>query len=370
MGPLHGLRVVEFAGIGPGPMAGMLLADMGADVVLVERPRAPTTTPAAPTLLDPGRFTLTHRGKRSVALDLKQADGRAAALGLIERAEVLIEGFRPGVMERLGLGPEACLARNNGLVYARMTGWGQTGPLAQRAGHDLNYAALSGALDLGRYAGEGRPWMPPTLLGDMGGGAMPLAFGIVCGVLEARRSGRGQVVDAAICDSTALLASLLRGVRAADPHAARVLDGSAPFYNVYQCADAAWISVGALEPQFYAELLARLDLRDVDPAAQMDHTRWPALCERFAAVFATRTQAQWCAVFEGSDACFAPVLTLETADAHAHAHARAASLEVEGLRQAAPAPRFSATPGQVRSGPPAPGLHTEEVLREWGVFPA
>jgi len=364
MGPLQGLRVVEFAGIGPGPMAGMLLADMGADVVLIERPRAPTTTP---TLLDPGPYTLTHRGKRSVALDLKHADGLAAAAGLVARAEVLIEGFRPGVMERLGLGPEVCLARNPRLVYARMTGWGQTGPLAQRAGHDLNYAALCGALDLGRYAGEGRPWMPPTLLGDMGGGAMPLAFGIVCGVLEARRSGRGQVVDAAICDGTAVLASLLRGVRAADPRAACVLDGSAPFYNVYQCADAAWISVGALEPQFYAELLACLELRDVDPAAQMDQTQWPALRARFAAVFATRTQAQWCAVFDGSDACFAPVLTLEAADGHAHAQARAATVAVDGVRQAAPTPRFSVTPGEVRSGPPVPGAHTEEVLRAWGV---
>lgn len=363
MGPLHGLRVVEFAGIGPAPMAGMLLADMGADVALVERPRVLNDKP---TLLDPGRFALTHRGKRSVALDLKQPDGLAAAHRLIDRADVLIEGFRPGVMERLGLGPEVCLVRNPKLVYARMTGWGQTGPLAPRAGHDLNYAALCGALDLGRYAGNGRPWMPPTLLGDMGGGALPLAFGIVCGVLDAKRNGQGQVIDAAICDGAALLATLLRGVRAADPQGARVLDGSAPFYNVYRCADEAWISVGALEPQFYAELLARLELHDVDPTQQMDQAQWPALCERFAAVFATRTQTQWCAVFEGSDACFAPVLTLEAAARHPHALARAANLDVDGVLQAAPAPRFSATPAEVRSAPPWPGQHTDAVLRDWG----
>ncbi len=366
-GPLQGLRVLEFKGIGPAPMAGMLLADLGADVVLVDRPRPDAGFNSAPTLLDPGRFTLTERGKRSVALDLKQADGVEQALALVARAEVLIEGFRPGVMERLGLGPEPCFTRNPELVYARMTGWGQTGPWAQRAGHDLNYAALSGALDLGRYAGTERPWMPPTVLGDMGGGALPLAFGIVCALLETRRSGRGQVIDAAICDATGTLATLLRGVRAAAPAAARVLDGSAPFYNVYACADGAWISLGALEPRFYAELLARLGLRDVDPAAQMDQAQWPALRARFAALFATRSQAQWCEVFEGSDACFAPVLALEAAAAHPHLRARAATLDVEGIRQAAPVPRFSATPGRVRGGPPVPGAHTAEVLRAWGV---
>ncbi len=364
MGPLHGMRVVEFAGIGPGPMAGMMLADMGADVVLIERPRI---APARPTLLEPGRYALTHRGKRSIALDLKQADAVATATELIARAEVLIEGFRPGVMERLGLGPEPCLARNPRLVYGRMTGWGQCGPLAQAAGHDINYAALAGALDLGRHGGDGPPWLPPTLVGDMGGGAMMLAFGLVCGVLEARRSGQGQVVDAAISDGAALLGTLLCGVRAADRQAARVLDGSAPFYNVYRCADGAWISFGALEPQFYAQMLAGLGLHDVDPAAQMDGAAWPALRDRIGAIVAQRSSADWCAVFEGCDACFAPVLDVDAVPAHAHHLARASFVEIDGVTQPAPAPRLARTPGAIRRGPPAPGGDARSVLRDWGV---
>lgn len=368
MGPLTGLRVVEFAGIGPGPMAGMMLADMGADVVLIERPSA-DSHPAAPTLLNLGRHAVTNRGKRSIVLDLKQPDAVATALALIARADALIEGFRPGVMERLGLGPAACHARNPKLVYGRMTGWGQSGPLAHAAGHDLNYVALAGGLDLGRHGGTGRPWIPPTLVGDMGGGAMLLAFGLVCGVLEARNSGRGQIVDAAISDGAALLASLICGAKAAGVWSGaggNLLDGSAPFYDVYRCADDCWIAFAALEPQFHAQLIARLGLDSEDPASQHDVQHWPDLRARIAERIAQKTRAQWCELFEGTDACFAPVLDLDEAPRHAHNRARGSFVEIDGIVQPAPAPRFDRTPGRVGAPPPRPGEHTADILRDWG----
>lgn len=365
-GPLHGLRVIEFAGIGPGPFCGMMLADMGAEVILVERPR-PVELAHRPTLLDLGCYSVTHRGKRSIALDVKKPEAVRALLDLIETADALIEGFRPGVMERLGLGPEACLARNPRLVYGRMTGWGQHGPLAQAAGHDVNYAALSGLLALGRKGTDGTPWIPPTIVGDMGGGAMFLAFGMVCALLEARGSGRGQVVDAAITDGAAVLGALVQGANAAGLWSDdNVLAGDAPFYNVYRCADGRWISLGPIEPQFYAVLRDRLGLTGAEWDAQYDSARWPALQERLAAIFAGRTRDEWCALLEGCDACFAPVLELDEAPQHPHNRAREAFADINGVVQPAPAPRFDRTPGRIGGPPPVRGADTEAVLRDAG----
>jgi alpha-methylacyl-CoA racemase len=361
-GPLAGLRVVEFAGIGPGPFCGMMLADMGAEVILVERPGPPAQRP---TLLDLGRYSITHRGKRSIALDLKKPAAVEAALRLIEAADALIEGFRPGVMERIGLGPEACLSRNPKLVYGRMTGWGQTGPLAQSAGHDINYAAVAGTLAIGRKGADGVPWVPPTIAGDMGGGAMFLAFGIVCGMLEARRSGKGQVVDAAIADGAATLGALISGVDAAGLWSGNVLRGDAHFYNVYRCADGRWITLGPLEPQFYQVLREKLGLSDADWEAQYDAARWPALRARLADIFAGKTRDEWCALLEGCDACFAPVLELDEASAHPHNVARGTFVVVDGVTHPAPAPRFSRTPGAA-SASPQRGADGAAVLRECG----
>jgi alpha-methylacyl-CoA racemase len=365
-GPLAGLRVVEFAGIGPAPFCGMMLADMGAEVILVERPRA-IDPYAKPTLLDLGRFTVTHRGKRSLALDLKDPAAIDTALALIDTADALIEGFRPGVMERLGLGPEVCLARNPKLVYGRMTGWGQTGPLAQSAGHDINYVALSGLLDLGRKGPDGTPWVPPTVVGDMAGGAMFLVVGVLAALFEAQRSGAGQVVDAAITDGAAVLGALIHGANAAGlwQHN-NVLSGEAHFYNVYRCADGKWLSLGSIEPPFYRALGEALGLNDADWQAQYDPARWPALHARLEAIFATRTREDWCALFEGSDACVAPVLSLDEAPDHPHNRAREAFIEVDGVSQPAPAPRFSRTPGSVGGAVQAPGADNEALLRELG----
>lgn len=366
-GPLAGLKVVEFAGIGPGPFCGMMLADMGAEVVLVERPHSGAGGEHKPTLLDLGRYSVTHRGKRSIALDIKQPAAVATALGLVASADALIEGFRPGVMERIGLGPEVCLARNPRLVYGRMTGWGQSGPLAQAAGHDINYVALSGLLALGGKGADGPPWVPPTIVGDMAGGAMFLAFGIACGLLEARRSGRGQVVDAAVTDGAALLGALIHGVAAAGLWApGNLLQGDAHFYNVYRCADGGWVSLGPIEPQFYAVLRDKLGLADADWDAQYDPGRWPALRARLAAVFASKPRDEWCALLEGCDACFAPVLELDEAAAHPHNQARQAFVRIDGIDQPAPAPRFSRTPGVAAAPPPRRGADSEAVLRDWG----
>jgi alpha-methylacyl-CoA racemase len=368
MGPLAGLRVVEFAGIGPAPFCGMLLADLGADVILVQR-KVPNANTSGVSFFNLGRYALYHRGKDAVALDLKNAEGVATALQLAGKADVLIEGFRPGVMERMGLGPEACLARNPKLVFGRMTGWGQTGPLAHVAGHDINYLALSGALSLGARPGEA-PWAPPTLVGDMGGGGLLLALGIVAAVLEARNSGKGQVVDAAIVEGAALLTMIVRSLSAAGIWSSgpgtNVLDSGAPFYDTYRCADGKWISVGAIEPQFCAVLLEQCGLPPLDSVTQFDVAQWPERKAVLTRLFATRTRDEWCAVLEGTDACFAPVLDIAEAPAHPHNQARESFVELDGVTQPAPAPRFSRTPAEVRSGPQAAGRAPDALLGRWG----
>jgi len=359
-GPLKGVRVVEFAGIGPGPFCCMLLSDMGAEVVRIERKGARTF-----------RKDATARGRRSVALDMKQAGDVEVALALIEKTDALVEGFRPGVMERLGVGPEAALARNPRLVYGRMTGWGQFGPLAQAAGHDINYIALSGALHAIGRKGEA-PAPPLNLVGDYGGGALYLAMGICAALFEAQRSGQGQVIDAAITDGTASLMSVMYSLRASgvwsDERDANLLDGGAHFYNTYETADGKFVSIGPIEPQFYALLLEKLGLKD-DAAfgAHMVKTEWPALSQKIAAVFKAKTRDEWTALLEGSDACYAPVLTMAEAPAHPHNVARQTFVEIDGLVQPAPAPRFSRTPSAVQGAPREPGADTEKVLADWGI---
>jgi alpha-methylacyl-CoA racemase len=366
-GPLAGIRVIEMVGLGPCPFAAMMLADMGAEVIRIDRKPAPGAPNPFPMLGT--KFDVMARGRRSLALDLKHPNAREVVLQLVEQADVLLEGFRPGVMERLGLGPDACRERNRRLVYGRVTGWGQDGPLAQAAGHDLNYIALSGMLHaMGRA--EGPPAPPLNLVGDFGGGAMMLAFGVVCAVLEARGSGQGQVVDAAMTDGTALLGAMMYGLRAhgswRDARAANLLDGGAPFYDTYACADGRFVSIGAIEPQFYARLLALAGATDPVFEAQMDEARWPELKARFAALFATRTRDEWCALLEGTDACFAPVLDMAEAPRHPHNAARGTFVDIGGVTQPAPAPRFSRTAPSVGSAPSAPGEHTEDVLADWG----
>ncbi|MCC6609906.1 MAG: CoA transferase [Burkholderiales bacterium] len=368
MGPLHGIRIVEFAGIGPAPFGGMLLADMGADVIVIDRKRPPGEPPAVPHFAR-GRAAIAMRGKRSAAIDLRKPEGRAAALRLLAAADALLEGYRPGVMERLGLGPEVCLAHNPRLVYARMTGWGQTGPLASAAGHDVNYAALTGALHCGAR-GDGPPWAPPTLVADFGGGGMFLAFGVACGILEARRSGKGQVVDAAMIDGAALMLHGLYAFKAAGRWSSapgtNLLDSAAPFYDTYQCADGRWITLGAIEPPFYGLMLEKLGLAG-DPlfADQFDETQWPARKRRITDVIRGKTRDEWCALLEGTDVCFAPVLDLDEAPRHAHNAARETFVEIEGVMQPAPGPRFSRTPGAIRGAPP-PATHTAAALADWG----
>ncbi len=358
-GPLAGLKVLEFAGIGPGPFACMLLADLGADVVRVDRTGGAGRLPK----------DVMVRGRRSVSLDLKQPAAIAACLDLVAAADVLVEGFRPGVMERLGLGPEPALARNPKLVYGRMTGWGQAGPLSPTAGHDIDYLAVSGAL--GAIGLEDKPIPPLNLVADFGGGAMYLVMGVLAAVLHVKAGGEGQVVDAAMTDGAASLTTMSHGMRAAgmwsDRRASNLLDGGAPFYDTYRCKDGGWIAVGCIEPQFYAAFLQGLG---IDPASlphQMDMSQWPATKARFAEVIATRTREEWEAAFAGADACVAPILSLGEAPAHPHNVAREAFIELDGVVQPAPAPRFSKTPGAVRWGVPLPGAHTDEVLRDWGV---
>ena len=368
MGPLSGLRVLEFEAIGPGPFAGMMLADMGADVLLVDR------TEDAQLGLARERWTdVMLRGRRSVTLDLKTAGGVQAALQLADQADALIEGFRPGVMERLGLGPEVIHARNPKLVYGRVTGWGQSGPLAARAGHDINYIALAGVLGAIGRAGQA-PVPPLNLVGDFGGGGMLLAFGIACGVIEARSSGRGQVVDAAMVDGASLLSTMFAGMRAAhtwhDERGVNVLDSGAPWYDSYATADGQYVAIGAIEPKFYAELIDRLGVDAPTLPAQYDRARWPELRERFAAAFRGKTRDEWCAVFEESDACFAPVLSFAEAADHPHNLARQRNVNVAGVDQPAPAPMFDRTPGAVRRGPPERGAMGREALADWGFEPA
>ncbi|HXF47513.1 MAG TPA: CaiB/BaiF CoA-transferase family protein [Burkholderiaceae bacterium] len=364
MGPLTGIRVVEVAAIGPGPMCAMLLADLGADVVRIDR-----LEPSGLGVAMAPRFDVTARNRRSIALDLKHPEGRAAALRLIERADVLIEGFRPGVAERLGVGPQDCLARNPRLVYGRMTGFGQDGVLAQAAGHDLNYIALSGAL--AAIGPRGAAPVPPlNLVGDYGGGALYLAFGILAALVERNRSGQGQVVDAAMVEGAASLMAMFYGLHAAGTwrteRGSNLLDGGAPFYSVYETADGQYVSVAALEPKFFAELAQRIGLDDEFVAKQYDVQTWPRLRARLAEIFRSRTRDAWCALLEGSDACFAPVLSMQEAPRHPHNVSRGVFVEIDGYPQPAPAPRFSRTPAAVPKPPPAIGAHTDDVLREAG----
>ncbi|AZM58783.1 MULTISPECIES: CaiB/BaiF CoA transferase family protein [unclassified Streptomyces] len=359
-GPLTGVRVVELAGIGPGPFAAMLLADLGADVVRVDRPGGPGLG------IDPA-LDVTNRNKRSVIVDLKDTDGPARVLDLVERADVLIEGYRPGVAERLGVGPGDCHARNPRLVYGRMTGWGQHGPLADRAGHDIAYIALTGTLGLIGGPDE-PPAVPANLLGDYAGGSLYLVVGVLAALHHARATGTGQVVDAAIVDGTAHLSTMIHGMLAAgawqDRRGANLLDGGCPYYGTYETADGGHMAVGALEPRFYAEFLRLLGIEDQE-AAHADVSRWPALRERVAARFRERTREAWTAVFEGTDACVAPVLSLREAPHHPHLAARGTFTDHDGITQPAPAPRFSATPATVRTGPARPGAHTDDVARDW-----
>jgi alpha-methylacyl-CoA racemase len=366
-GPLAGIRVIEMVGLGPCPFAAMMLADMGAEVVRIDRkavPGAPNPFPMLGT-----KYDVMARGRRSLALDLKQPAAREVVLRLIEKSDIVLEGFRPGVMERLGLGPDVCQARNAALVYGRITGWGQHGPLAQAAGHDINYIALTGMLHaMGRA--DAPPAPPLNLVGDFGGGAMMLAFGVVCAVLEARKSGQGQVVDAAMTDGAALLGAMMYGLRAhgswSDQRGANMLDGGAHFYDTYACADGKFISIGAIEPQFYALLLKLAAIDDPDFDAQMDTRAWPGLTEKFAAVFATRSRDGWCQLLEGTDVCFAPVLDMGEAPQHPHNVARGTFVEVGGVTQPAPAPRFSRTAPEIGSTPALPGQHGRAVLGDWG----
>ncbi|MFF0205598.1 CaiB/BaiF CoA transferase family protein [Streptomyces sp. NPDC005017] len=361
-GPLTGVRVVELAGIGPGPFAAMLLADLGADVVRVDRPGGPGLG------IDPA-YDVTNRGKRSVTVDLKSADGPARVLDLVARADVLIEGYRPGVAERLGVGPGDCHARNPALVYARMTGWGQDGPLARRAGHDIAYIALTGTLGM-IGAPDAPPAVPANLVGDYAGGSLYLVVGVLAALHHARATGTGQVVDAAIVDGAAHLASMIHGMVAAggwqDRRGANLLDGGCPYYGTYETADGRYMAVGALESRFYDEFVGLLGIPELAPAHQ-DLTRWGELREAVAARFKTRTRDEWAAVFEGSDACVAPVLSLSEAPHHPHLAARGTFTDHGGITQPAPAPRFSATPTTVRGGPALPGADTADVARDWDV---
>jgi alpha-methylacyl-CoA racemase len=364
MGPLRGLKIVEMAGIGPGPMCAMLLADLGATVLRVDRQQAsglglPSTT----------RFSVMNRSRHAVAVDLKQRQGVDLVLRLIAEADALIEGFRPGVMERLGLGPEICLQRNPKLVYGRMTGWGQEGPLAQAAGHDLNYISLAGvAHSIGR---AGQPPTPPlNLIGDFGGGALYLAFGVACGLIEAQRSGKGQVVDAAMVDGAASLMTIFFALHAAGHFSTKrgenVLDSGAFFYDVYECADGKYISLAAIEDKFLAEFMERMEIDPKEMPPKMEKARWPEAKAKLAARFKTRTREEWCRLLEGSDACFAPVLTLEEAPNHPHNLARGTFVEVDGIVQPGPAPRFSRTPAGKPTPPEAPGARGNASLAHWG----
>lgn len=366
-GPLDGIRIIELAGLGPTPFAGMMLSDAGADIVRIDRPERATYPPFTDPHVD-----LMNRGRRSVAVDLKHPDGVELILRLLEGADGLMEGFRPGVAERIGLGPDVCLARNPKLVYGRMTGWGQQGPLASMAGHDIDYIALAGALEPMGRAGE-RPFPPLNLVGDFGGGGMMLAFGMCAAIISARQTGAGQVIDAAMIDGAASLMTMTMTLRQAgvwqDERGTNLLDTGAHFYEVYETSDGGFIGVGAIEPQFYAELIRLLDLEDEELPDQNDRASWPAMKERFAKLFASRTRADWEKVFEGSDACVAPVLSLAEAPDHQHNRLRQTFTEVAGVVQPAPAPRFTGTPGGIRRPPPNPGQHTDEALADWGLDP-
>ena len=359
MGPLQGIKVIEFAGIGPGPFCGMMLADMGAEVIRIDRPNTPG-----------GMGDVLARGRKSIAVDLKTEAGKETVLALIEQADALIEGFRPGVMERLGLGPEDCLAKNPKLVFGRVTGWGQDGPLAKAAGHDINYISLTGALHAIGRAGE-KPVPPLNLVGDFGGGGMLLAFGLVCALLESRQSGKGQVVDAAMVDGAAALMAMfstLQHVGQFSPErGTHMLDGGAHFYDTYETADGEFISIGSIEPQFYQLLIEKAQLDPQEFAAQMKRSEWPQLKEKLVEVFKQKTQQEWCEIMEGSDVCFAPVLSLRDAPQHPHIKARNTFMTLGGIEQPAPAPRFSRTqPAQDQPGVVA-GKNSIEVCKAFGL---
>ncbi|VWB29094.1 CaiB/BaiF CoA transferase family protein [Burkholderia metallica] len=367
-GPLAGIRIVELGGVGPVPFCCMLLSDLGADIIRIDRP--PGYDGGQPG--DP-RFNLLNRGRRSAAFDLKQPEAAGAVLKLVARADVLVEGFRPGVAEKLGLGPDACLAANPALVYGRMTGWGQDGPLAQAPGHDINYISLSGVLHAVGAAG-GPPVIPLNLAGDFGGGSLYLALGVVSALFESRRSGIGQVVDAAMVDGSASLMTLFYGMFASgywkDERGSNRLDSGAPWYNVYETKDGRWVSVGSNETRFWRNTLALLGLPEGDMPDQHDRARWPEIHAKFAAIFRTRTRDEWCALAEGRDVCIAPVMSLTEAPTHPHLRARQTFVERDGVVQPAPAPRFSRTPGAIQSSPARPGEHTDAVLADWGFTPA
>ncbi|UTW12414.1 CaiB/BaiF CoA transferase family protein [Marinobacterium rhizophilum] len=368
MGPLAGFKIIEIAGIGPGPFCGMMLADMGAEVIRIER--------AGDRLVDGGKRPVTLRGRRSLALDLKSEQGRSLLLKMCESADALFEGYRPGVMERLGLGPDICLARNSRLIYGRMTGWGQDGPLAQTAGHDINYIALSGALQAIGRAGEA-PLPPLNLVGDFGGGAMFLAFGLVCALLEAQRSGQGQVVDSAMVDGSSLLMAMFHDFKHRgafdETRGSHFLSGAAHYYDCYQTADGEHIAIGALEPQFYWLLIDKAGLDEALFADQgfgnpkADPARFPQLKAALAAVFRQKTRDQWCELLEGTDACFAPVLSISEAPQHPHNRARQSFVELEGVLQPAPAPRFSRTRPDVGASTRTPSEAGDSLLRHWGL---
>ena len=363
MGPLHGTRIIEFAGIGPAPFGCMALADLGAEVIRIDRAGAPWGDPDTPPA------DLLNRGRRSVALNLKDPAGVATALDLVATADVVVEGLRPGVMERLGLGPDECLARNPKLVYARMTGWGQDGPYAPTAGHDINYISLAGALAHMGRAGE-KPTFPINLVGDFGGGGMLLALGVCAALVETAGSGEGQVLDVAMVDGAALLMTMIHSFQAmgiwTDDRGTNMLDSGAHFYDTFECADGGYVSIGSIEPQFYAELLRLTGLEGEELPWQHDKTAWADLKERLAGVFKTKTRDEWCAVMEGTDVCFAPVLTMTEAPQHPHNVARGTFTEVAGIVQPAPAPRFSRTPGSIERPPPHAGQHSDELLAEIG----
>ncbi len=366
-GALHGLRIIEFAGLGPCPMAGMMLADMGADVIVIDRPSQ--SGPAADGRNREAPAAI-HRNKRSIALNLKDPTDTATAWKLLESADALLEGFRPGVMERLGFSPAVVAARCPKLVFGRVTGWGQSGPLAQAAGHDINYVALTGVMNTTTREGQA-PMLPATIVGDMGGGAMHLAFGVVCALLEAQRSGQGQVVDAAMIDGVASMAALVQQMRGSghwsDAPQNNFFLGSSPFYDAFVCADGRHVTFGAIEPAFYAQMLQRLGLSDVDATTQMNPSTWPALRQRVATLIATKTQAQWCTLLEGSDACFAPVLSFDESARHPHMVARKTWVDVAGTIQPAPAPRLSRTPSRAPSSGVTAGQHTQALLAELGL---
>lgn len=364
MGPLKGAKMVEIGSIGPGPFCAMMLADMGAEIIRIDRKNKP------PISFLSEKNEIMNRGRKSIAIDIKKSEGVETVLQLIEKADALIEGFRPGVMERLGLGPDVCFKKNPKLIYGRMTGWGQTGPLAHAAGHDINYISLSGALHAIGRRGD-KPLPPLNLVGDFGGGGMFLAFGIACALFEAQKSGQGQVVDAGMVDGSAVLMShtysFLAGGFWEDKCGVNILDTGAYFYETYETADNKWISIGSIEPKFYALLLQKAEINDSDFNEQMDQQKWPELKEKIAKVFKSKTRDEWCEIMEGTDVCFAPVLSMTEAKNHPHNVARKTFVEIDGVTQAAPAPRFSRTKAEIQSPPPKHGEHTESALSEWGI---